>query len=251
MKTKILIVEDELVIALDIKGLLEEWGYEAIIDVTSVEDAIVCIEKEKPNLVLIDINLNKNQTGDALGAYLLEKDNTPYIYLTSYCDKATLDRVNKTRPDGYVVKPFKDEDLMATISVVLNNYKHRILDTLRSTSSITDKSICYKLKAVTCYINANIHKKLEIDELTKLTQWKRDYFIKIFSKYLQISPYQYILKRKIDKAKLLLEQTDIPINEIAFELGFNMYSNFCSTFKKNIELTPENYRKRFRGIFKA
>ena len=124
---------------------------------------------------------------------------------------------------------------MTTISVVLNNYKYRILDSLRSTSSITDKSICHKLKALTSCINANIHKKLAIDELTKLTQWKRDYFIKIFSKYLQISPNQYILKRKVDKARLLLEQTDIPINEIAFESGFNMRSNFYSAFKKNIE----------------
>lgn len=73
MKIKILIVEDELLIALDIKGLLEDSGYEAIIDVIAVEDAITFIEKEKPNLVLIDINLNKYDGGVELGAYLLQK----------------------------------------------------------------------------------------------------------------------------------------------------------------------------------
>ena len=106
MKIKILIVEDELLIALDIKGSLEDSGYEAIIDVTAVEDDIVFIEKEKPNLVLMDINLNKYDDDVEFGGYLLQKIDMPYIYLTSYCDKTILDRVNKIRPDGYVMKPF-------------------------------------------------------------------------------------------------------------------------------------------------
>lgn len=107
MKQTIVVVEDELLIALDIKEILNEQGYEVIINVTSVEKAIAIIEEHDPILVLIDINLKQDKDGIELGQYLLIKDKIPYIYLTSYHDKLTLDRVKDTRPHGYIVKPLK------------------------------------------------------------------------------------------------------------------------------------------------
>jgi YesN/AraC family two-component response regulator len=243
MKTKIVVVEDELLIALDIKGVLEESGYEVVIGISTVEAAITYIESNKTDLVLIDINLNNTKDGTNLGSYLLKKDTIPYIYITSYSDKSTLDRVNSTRPHGYVVKPFKDEDLIATISVVLNNYYHKKIDVERL--EIYDNDVIpFRLKEIINYINKNIDKKLDIDELSNLTTWKKDHFIRLFSKYLTITPYQYILSRKIEKAKSMLVDTKIPINEIAFDLGFSSHSNFFKTFKKLTDNTPENYRKR-------
>ncbi len=67
----ILIVEDELLIAMDIKGILEEEDYNVISNVVSVEEAMECINNVNPQLVLIDINLKENQTGIDLGNYLL------------------------------------------------------------------------------------------------------------------------------------------------------------------------------------
>ena len=242
MNNKILIVEDELLIALDMQGTLEKLGFEVITDVISVEQAIVCIEEQQPMLVLIDINLNKAKDGTHLGQYLLQKDTIPYIYITSYADKATLDQVNATRPQGYLVKPFKDDDLKATISVVLNNYYHKKIDAVRNNENEKD-FVPQRIKKIVHYINANIDKKIEIHQLVALTEWKTDHLIRLFSKYLKVTPYQYILSRKIDKAKSLLEETDIPINEIAFDLGFESRSNFFQAFKKIVADTPENYRK--------
>jgi AraC-like DNA-binding protein len=242
MRTKIAVVEDELLIALDIKGLLEESGYEAIINITSVEDAIICIEKEKPNLVLIDINLQKNKDGVELGAYLLQKDTIPYIYLTSYCNKITLDRVNETRPYGYVVKPFKDEALMATVSVVLNKFNYQKIEA----EAPENEPIPYSIREIVNYINNHLEKKIEIDELVALTKWKKHHFLRIFTKYMKITPYQYILFRKIEKAKILLICSESTISDIAFDLGFESQSNFYQAFKKIAKLTPEHYRKSKR-----
>jgi AraC-like DNA-binding protein/CheY-like chemotaxis protein len=242
MKTKIIVVEDELLIALHIKRVLEKEQHEVVIDITSVEDAILYIEEHNPGLVLIDINLNKNKEGTELGHYLLQKDSIPYIYITSYSDKSTLDKVNETRPDGYIVKPFKDQDLLTTVSVVLNNYYHKKIDTPHGESPDKDP-IPFKVKEIVNYINNNVQKKLDIDELTLLTKWKKDHFTRLFSKYLGVTPYQYVLTRKIEKSKTLLAETVIPINEIAFELGFDSHSNFYHAFKKIADDTPENYRK--------
>lgn len=243
MRTKITVVEDELVIALHIKRVLEKENYEVAIDISSVEDAIQHIEATPPDLVLIDINLNKNKEGTELGSYLLKKDTIPYIYLTSYSDKSTLDKVNMTRPQGYIVKPFKDEDLVTTVSIVLNNYSHKKIDANRTENNEKDP-IPYKVKEIVNYINTNIEKKLDIEELSLLTSWKKDHFTRLFSKYLGVTPYQYVIKRKIEKSKVLLSDTITPINEIAFELGFDSHSNFYHLFKKIANDTPENFRKR-------
>lgn len=95
---KILIVEDELLIAKDISNILENEGYNTVIGITTVEEAISAITQEQYALVLIDINLSDNTDGIALGSYLLKKDNLPFIYITSHSDNVTLDRIKDTRP---------------------------------------------------------------------------------------------------------------------------------------------------------
>lgn len=242
----VLIVEDEALIAMHIRAILEEEEY-AVFTVNNVDEAITCIEKENIALVLIDIHLNKDKDGIILGKYLLQQDTIPYVYVTSFADKETIDRAKETRPYGYIVKPFKDIDVITSTSIVLNNYKHKAIDVCRKEVYFND-FIPFRLKEVICYINENIDKKLEIDELTSKTKWKRHHFMKQFMKYLHVSPYQYILTRKIEKAKTLLVDTAIPLNQIAYELGFNSYANFSNAFKKNCNMTAENYRKRFQKV---
>ena len=239
----ILIVEDELLIAMDIKGILEEEGYDVISNVVSVEEAMECINNVNPQLVLIDINLKGNQTGIDLGNYLLEKDQIPYIYITSYSDKTTIEKVNETRPYGFVVKPFKTVDIKTTVSVVLNNFKHRKIDVVRHNSDINN-DIPFRIKEIIQFINLNINEKIEVAELAQKSRWKREHFIKMFAQYTGHTPYQYILKRKIEKAQVLLRETDVPLNEIAYELSFLSYSNFVNAFKKQTAMTPESYRKK-------
>ena len=245
MFKKILVVEDESLIALDIKLILEKEGYEVVTNIKTVEAAITAIETHCPDLVLIDINLNQIKDGIDLGTYLLAKDAIPYIYVTSYSNKVILERANDTRPHGYIVKPFRPDNLITTISVVLNNFKYKDIDTHRQEKPSNDIAP-KKVKDIVAYINNNIDKKLEVDELLQNTSWTKRHLTRVFMQYLKISPYQYILKRKIEKANSLLTETDITINESAFELGFQNYSSFCSAFKKINEETPENYRKKYK-----
>jgi DNA-binding response OmpR family regulator len=122
-RKKILVVEDEPLIALNIQIELEREGYEVIIDCFNVDQALRLIECEKPDLVIIDVNLNDGKSGIDLAEILLEKDEIPYMYLTSYSDKATMAKVSTTRPYGYLVKPFNSENLIATVYVILHNLK--------------------------------------------------------------------------------------------------------------------------------
>ena len=243
MKQTILIVEDELLIAYDLKEIIEEDGYEAVINIVSVAQAIEIIENQEFSLILIDINLKDKSDGVDLGHYLLKKDTIPYLYITSHSDKATLQRVNETRPHGFIVKPFKPIDVKTTISIVLNNYQHKNIDPMRSNEPLKDDTP-FRIREVVNFINKNVSEKIEIDDLAVLTKWKKHHFIRVFTKHLNITPYQYILKTKIEKAKMLISETKQPITEISQDLGFESYSNFCIAFKKlNDGENPEAYKK--------
>lgn len=242
MNKKIIVVEDESLIALDIKKILEREGYEVITNIKTVETAITAIAEHNPILVLIDINLNQLTEGIDLGNHLLVKDTIPYIYITSYSNKMTLDRAQETRPHGYIVKPFRPDSIIATVSVVLNNYKYKKIDTIRSENPIEELTP-KKMKQIVEFINNNIDKKLDVELLLSITNWTKRHLARVFMQYLNISPHKYILNKKIDKATLMLKQTDVPINEIAIELGFQNYSSFYAAFKRVTNETPENFRK--------
>ena len=239
MKTKIIIVEDELIIARHLKNILVNEGYEVIDGITTVENAKKIIEEENPQLVLIDINLKQQETGIDLAAYLLEKDTIPYIYISSYSDAITLEKVNETRPHGFIVKPFKVVDVQTTVSIVLNNFKK---NSTFSQYDIPDNNVPFRIKKTLEYIEDNLNIKIDIEILAKKCNWEKQHFIRMFAKYVGETPYQYILKRKIEKSKILLTQSNLSINEISGELGFVSYSNFFKQFKKITNYTPENFR---------
>lgn len=245
IRPKILIIEDELLIAKDISIILENEGYETLIGITTAEEAIETLETQLFSLVLIDINLSKDSDGVTLGSYLLKKDTTPFIYITSHSDNVTLDRIKNTRPHGIIIKPFKPIDIKSTVSVVLTNYKFKKIDVLRLENAASDNEVPYILKNIIEYINTNIDKKIEIHELTVMTKWSHHHFIRTFTKYINQTPYQYILSKKIEKAKAIIVESDISLALIANELGFSNYSNFCNAFKKETGSTPEMYRKTF------
>lgn len=118
-KIKILIVEDELLIAEDIRMQLVNLGYEVSGMAVSYNDAVSSIMGNLPDIVLLDINIKGAKDGIELGDFLRNEVEIPFIYLTSHGDKATVERAKKTNPDAYVLKPFKAENLYAAIEVAL------------------------------------------------------------------------------------------------------------------------------------
>lgn len=244
IRPKILIVEDDLIVAKNISMILEGEGYETVSGITNVDEAKLAINQINFVLVLIDVNLRSNSDGVELGTFLLKKDTIPYIYITSYSDYVTLDRIKVTRPYGIIIKPFKTIDIKSTVSIVLSNFKHKNIDVFRVDESLNRiDEVPFILKNVINYINENISEKIEIQQLTEMTKWTHHHFIRTFTKYINQTPYQYILNKKIDKAKAIISESDTSLAIIAIELGFSSYSNFCNAFKKVSGKTPEMFRK--------
>ncbi len=119
---KILIVEDELIVAEDIKMSLERFGYSVTAIVKTGEEAAKKADELQPDLVLMDIVLKGKMNGiDAAGK--IGKLNIPVVFLTAYTDTATLERAKITEPYGYLVKPFEETELHSVIEIALYKSK--------------------------------------------------------------------------------------------------------------------------------
>jgi len=120
---KILIVEDDRTTALIEKLYLEELGYQITKIVANGEQAIEMTGKLKPDLVLMDIKLGKGMDGIDAGEVINKEFGIPVVLVTAYTDEALLERVMLTKFDGYINKPIREKDLLATIEIALSKIK--------------------------------------------------------------------------------------------------------------------------------
>ncbi|AKB74923.1 response regulator receiver [Methanosarcina lacustris Z-7289] len=120
---RILIVEDEHIVAMGIKRMLKGLGYTVTGVASSGEDAISKAESTFPDLVLMDIMLKGELDGVEAAKEIIERFDVPVVYLTAYSDSNILERVKKTGPSGYIVKPFDEKDLYSNIEIALHRYR--------------------------------------------------------------------------------------------------------------------------------
>ncbi len=135
--TRILIVEDERITAEDIKGALESAGYDVPDLVSSGEEAIKKAGEIRPDLILMDIQLDGEMDGIEAAEIIRDKYSIPVIYLTAYSDSFTVQRAKITEPSGYILKepfgfihkPFEESELHTTIEITL--YRDKVEKRLR------------------------------------------------------------------------------------------------------------------------
>jgi DNA-binding LytR/AlgR family response regulator len=121
---KILIVEDDVFVQEDLKEVLESLGHEVIHICESYEEVIRCLnEGEVPDIAFIDIQLKSSFDGVDVAEYMREKFKTKLIFLTSITDDRILHKAAVLKIDGYLVKPFKSQDIKVAISMLVDNSK--------------------------------------------------------------------------------------------------------------------------------
>ncbi|MGZ7116547.1 MAG: response regulator [Methanobacterium sp.] len=138
-KPVIMVVEDEKITALDIKLQLESLGYDVVEIVSSGELAVQKACKIYPDLILMDIVLAGEMDGIKAAETLMELD-IPIIYLTAYSDGETIKRAKNTSPYGYLVKPFDERELFATIEMALSEHRKDLDNVNKIQNKIKEKS---------------------------------------------------------------------------------------------------------------
>ncbi len=121
-EVKILIVEDEKILAMGLKKKLENLGFSVTGLAASGTEAIESVKEVQPDLILMDIVLKGAMDGIEAAKFIVNLYDIPIIYLTAYADDEILARAEKTCPYGYILKPYKDSELKANIKMAI--YKH-------------------------------------------------------------------------------------------------------------------------------
>lgn len=149
---RVMIVEDENIVAMDIKQRLEMLGYDVTATVTTGEEAIELAEKTRPDVILMDIVLKGEVDGIEAAEEIRRRFRIPIIYITAYSDRKTLERAKVTEPFGYIIKPFEDRELHSVIEITL--YKDKIEKKLRESEEL-HRAIIRSLNDVLFTLDAN------------------------------------------------------------------------------------------------
>jgi CheY-like chemotaxis protein len=123
MTGKILIVEDEPIVALDLQQELEQFGCEVVALAQSADEALMAVEESQPDLALMDLHIVGSLDGIQTARLLRDAYQVPSIFLTAYSDDATIARAVREMPYGYLTKPFQTRELKATLQVALHKAK--------------------------------------------------------------------------------------------------------------------------------
>jgi AraC-like DNA-binding protein len=102
----------------------------------------------------------------------------------------------------------------------------------------------YNLHQILVYIQNNLHKEIKIEQLANMACLSNDHFTRVFKSVMNISPYEYIVRKRIEKSQYLLVTTDLPINQIIEQTCFKSTAYFTRMFKKYVLLSPAVYRKQ-------
>jgi len=122
---RVLIVEDEPIIAENISMYLNNMDFIVSGIAYDDEEAKHELKQNTPDVVVLDINLESGQDGIQIADYINKNYHLPFLFLTSYADKETLDRAKKVEPWGYVVKPFNEKTLLASLEIAISNFAMR------------------------------------------------------------------------------------------------------------------------------
>ncbi|CAN5166291.1 hypothetical protein BH09BAC4_BH09BAC4_01170 [soil metagenome] len=132
---QILIVEDEYIIANDLELILHVAGYPVLGVADSVAEALTLIAQQRPDMVLLDIYLKGKETGIDL-AKQLEDKGIPFIYISANDNKSVLEQVKATQPSGYIVKPFREKDILTTLEISRYRHAHSVELRLREEKAL-------------------------------------------------------------------------------------------------------------------
>ena len=225
-KVKILVVEDEVIIADNICDTLEELGYETLEPAINYTEAVEIIENEKPDIAILDIQLSGKKTGIDLAKKINEDFDFPFIFLTSNADKATVNDAKTVNPPAYLVKPFSREELYTSIEIALHNYSNNSGETsesnliIKDALFIKDKGLFSKILFSEILFIRSSHVYVEIILKDKSVQVVRgslnDIIHKLSAKFIRVHR-GYIINadylQKINHTSLKINNEDIPIGK--------------------------------------
>ena len=242
----ILLVDDEKLAlvgfetGVDWKGV----GITKVMKAYSKQGAISVLQQAPVDILLTDIEM---PDGTGIELIRLQKENHPNIvsaFYTCHADFSYAQEAVKLGALDYLLKPVPIPELETILAKAVERVRRqregeRLAEILRPEESGSENAIAVVKK----YIADNISLKIQREELAKIVYLNPDYLTKLFRKQMGVTLGEYILQKRLALAKQLLLNTNLSILDISERVGITDASYFIRTFKKQIGVTPQQYRE--------
>ncbi|PKY88281.1 DNA-binding response regulator [Falseniella ignava] len=244
---KLLIADDESIIRKGIKKLVnyDNLNISEVLEAEEGQEAVDLANTHHPDIILMDINMPEM---DGLTAAKIIKDNNPNVYiiiLTGYDYIEYAQTAIRAKVDEYILKPISKKEIEYILKNAIDN-----IDSLRKEQSIKDLKqtenveIDEENKLIKEYIEENLFNiDLSLIKMSEDIGYNSNYLSVLVKKIYGIPFQDYINKKRMEKAKLLLLSTDMKNYEIAKSIGIEDVNYFMTKFKKYYNITPKQFKQ--------
>ncbi|NFI95292.1 response regulator [Clostridium botulinum] len=237
----IMIVDDEILERQALKMIINNSDSGRVIaEACNGRGAIEVDRKFNPDIIIIDVKMPGIDGIKASQIIKEQNKNKIIIMITAYDDFELVHKALLLGVNDYILKPIKPSELIDAINSIFVNLKIN-KDTYVEKSVNELKEV--PIKAAIEYIQNNFDEKVSLEQMASICNLSPCYFSKVFKKAVGVNFVSYVNDTKINKAKELLENTDIPVLNVALDLGFDDCGYFIRVFKKSQGVTPKKYRE--------
>ncbi|MCC5910632.1 MAG: response regulator [Clostridiaceae bacterium] len=250
---KILLTDDEILEREGLKITIKEiLNNQVVFEETGLgKESIRLSDTFKPNIIFMDIKM-PGMNGIEASQYIKKKHkDIIIIILSAYEDFQLAQQALRVGVDDYILKPAKPTE----IASVLDKYIKKINSNNTSLKPCSNTLPCkesdsleaqkhFSLQIVLDYIDDHLNDSIPLEDAAELLNVTPSYFSRLFKKEMGVKFINYVTNKKIEKAKAWLETTDMPVLNIALELGFREANYFSKVFRKLEGITPTEYRKK-------
>lgn len=241
---KIMIVDDEILERQALKMIINNSQCGKVIaEACNGREAIELDRKFNPDLIIMDVKMPGIDGIKASQIIKEQNSNKIIIMITAYDDFELVHKALVLGVDDYILKPIKPDNLINILNNFFVNFKinKEVCD-----PKVLNEDKEIPIKAAIEYIHNNFSKNITLEKTASICNLSPCYFSKMFKKQVGVTFISYVNDIKINKAKEILENQDIPVLNVALDLGFEDCGYFIRVFKKSQGVTPKKYREAHR-----
>ncbi|GAA0076468.1 response regulator [Clostridium sp. CTA-5] len=190
-----------------------------------------------PDIIFMDTLMPGIDGFEATKIIKQKNKDIKIILMSVYDNFEFLQKALQIKADDYLLKPLKPEKVIEILSEYIKNNEKQSLDENLSNED--------KLKLALIYIEKNFKTDITLKNVADYMNYSTTYFSKSFKKYVGVNFNKYLTDLRMKEAKSVLKKTNVSINDLAFNLGYNEPNYFCKVFKKIAGITPSEYRDKY------
>lgn len=243
---QVLVIEDNPLTQAALLDIVRRLGHEAVAPPPRLETVRLQVEKSPPDIALVDIDLGE-EDGIVIAAQLKDEFKLPIVFVTSHDDADTVRRAATVKPNGYLLKPFSDSEVYASIEIALANHVDELVVDPQLKALAAGRKGGFdeaELREILAWLERSFASDITVEEIARRFGYTRTQFSVIFKATMACTVHGYIVRLRMAEARRLLLGTSWTTATIAERVGYRKVRHFSKTFERECGSTPSQFRRQ-------